>query len=173
MTWLKLSGPALAALTASACSARDRASPFSALSDSEAATISAIAARLIPTTDTPGASEAGVIHFIDRAFADGLSGDLDGARAGLAAFNLAVDTVQPGTPFSGVSPEVQDKILRDQEGSAFFEQIREMTIIGFFAMSSHGGNRDHLGWDLIGFEGHGAWTSPFGHYDGEVMKHDG
>jgi gluconate 2-dehydrogenase gamma chain len=173
MTWLKLSSPAIAALTASACYARDSASPFGALSDSEAATISAIAARLIPTTDTPGASEAGVIHFIDRAFAGEMSGDLDSARAGLAKFNLAVDAAQPGTPFSGLSADVQDEILGDQEGSAFFEQIREMTIIGFFAMSSHGGNRDHLSWELIGFEGHGAWTSPFGHYDREVMQHDG
>jgi hypothetical protein len=46
-----------------------------------------------------------------------------------------------------------------------------MTILGFFAMSSYGGNRDHVGWDLIGFEGHGAWTAPFGYYDQEANAH--
>ena len=43
-----------------------------------------------------------------------------------------------------------------------------MTIYGFFAMSDHGGNADHLSWALIGFEGHGAWQPPFGYYDAEV-----
>jgi hypothetical protein len=41
-----------------------------------------------------------------------------------------------------------------------------MTIFGFFAMEKYGGNRGHVGWDLIGFEGHhGAWQYPFGYYD--------
>ena len=29
--------------------------------------------------------------------------------------------------------------------------------------------RNHVGWELIGFEGHnGAWEYPFGHYDAAV-----
>ena len=44
-----------------------------------------------------------------------------------------------------------------------------MTVFGFFAMSSYGGNKDHIGWDLIGFKGHhGAWEYPFGYYDAAV-----
>ena len=35
-------------------------------------------------------------------------------------------------------------------------------------MEKHGGNKEHVSWDLIGFDGHhGAWVPPFGHYDAE------
>ena len=44
-----------------------------------------------------------------------------------------------------------------------------MTVFGFFAMEKYGGNRDQVGWDLIGFEGdHGPWQYPFGYYDAQV-----
>jgi gluconate 2-dehydrogenase gamma chain len=173
VTWLKLSAPGLAALTASACTARDADTRFLSLSDDEASTIAAMAARFIPTTETPGATEAGVIHFIDQAFNGELAGDLAAARAELLEFQRALDSLHPGTSFPALSADAQDALLADQEGSAFFERIREMTILGFFAMSSHGGNRDHLSWDLIGFQGHGAWAAPFGYYDQEANAHGG
>ena len=47
-----------------------------------------------------------------------------------------------------------------------FEICRLLTIFGFFAMEKHGGNKDHLSWDLIDFQGHhGAWAPPFGYQD--------
>jgi len=169
--WLKLSAPGLAALTASACSARDVAAQFQALGDDEGETIAAMAARLIPTTDTPGATEAGVIHFIDQAFDGALAGELEAARAELEAFQAALEVEHPGVSFAALTASAQDAFLTTREGSPFFERVREMTILGFFAMSSYGGNRDHLSWDLIGFEGHGAWTAPFGYYDQEANAH--
>jgi hypothetical protein len=46
-----------------------------------------------------------------------------------------------------------------------------MTIAGFFGMSSYGGNRDNLGWKLLGLDGeHHAWQSPFGYYDAEYLE---
>jgi hypothetical protein len=40
-------------------------------------------------------------------------------------------------------------------------------------MSRYGGNREQVGWSLIGFEGHhGAWTYPFGYYDAEASRGD-
>src|SRR6266536_1771195 len=39
------------------------------LSAAEAADIEAVAAQIIPTDDTPGAREAGVVYFIDRVLA--------------------------------------------------------------------------------------------------------
>ena len=38
---------------------------FEVFTAAEAADIRAIAARIVPTTDTPGATEAGVVYFID------------------------------------------------------------------------------------------------------------
>ena len=42
---------------------------FSFLTPAEVADVEAIAAQIIPTDDTPGAREAGVVYFIDRALA--------------------------------------------------------------------------------------------------------
>lgn len=171
-TFLKIATPALAAITQAACTARDEQSAFVTLSTDEARDFAAIAARLIPTTDTPGATEAGVIHFFDRAFTAEMSSSLDRARKGLTAFNAAVaDSYADKSGIADLSPAQQDAFLATRESSEFFNLCWEMTVFGFFAMSKHGGNRDHIGWDLIGFKGHhGAWEYPFGYYDTEYAK---
>jgi hypothetical protein len=40
------------------------------------------------------------------------------------------------------------------------------TLYGFLGNSSYGGNRDNVGWKLIGFEDRMAYQPPFGYYDG-------
>lgn len=170
-TLLRLSAPALTAMTAAACSAKQNAAEFLVLASGEAADFAAIAARIIPTTATPGATEAGVIHFIDMAFADAMSADLGDARRGLAEFTAALADAGHRGQFSQLSEDEQDAFLRTQESGDFFGMLRGMTIFGFFAMSSYGGNQNNIGWELIGFDGHhGAWTYPFGHYDAEHAR---
>jgi hypothetical protein len=166
--WLKLTTPGLVAAAASACDAKESASAFVNLSEAQARELSAISARLIPTTSTPGAIEAGVIHFIDQSLAGEMAAERAAAFQGLSEFLNGLNPEQPNRLFSELDAADQDAYLTDQEGTDFFEFMRLMTIYGFFAMSSHGGNRDHLSWTLIGFEGHGAWTPPFGHYDSET-----
>ena len=168
--YIGLTSPALLAITQSACTAKQEAAPFRVLGNREAADFAAIAARLIPTTDTPGAAEAGVVYFFDHAFAGEMSGLLEDARAGLARFNDALTAAHPGaTALADLSADDQDAFLKTRERSDFFGMVRMMTIFGFFAMPSYGGNKDHIAWDLIGFEGHhGAWQYPFGHYDAEI-----
>jgi gluconate 2-dehydrogenase gamma chain len=170
--YLRLASPALIAITESACTAKRDAAPFNVLLDREATDFAAIAARLIPTTDTPGATEAGVIYFIDNAFADAMRGLLDGARAGLEHFNAALAMAHPGADgLASLATGDQDAFLATQEDSEFFELAWLLTVFGFFAMPKHGGNRNYVAWDLIGFEGHhGAWQYPFGHYDAAVHE---
>ncbi len=169
--YLRLSGAALATLTQAACAAEQAGDAFLALGADEARDFAAIAARIIPTTATPGATEAGVIHFFDKAFVDAMSQELDVARNGLAEFNAALAASGHSGRFGALGEDAQDDFLRSQEHSDFFGLVREMTIFGFFAMSSYGGNKDHISWELIGFEGHhGAWTYPFGYYDAEYAK---
>src|SRR5262245_61589182 len=52
----------------------------------EAACVEAISAQIIPTDETPGAREAGVVHFIDAALATFFAHFADGFRAQLAQF---------------------------------------------------------------------------------------
>ncbi len=173
--YLKLLGPAALAVAQSACSAKQQGATFKTLSAVEADSLAAIAARIIPTTDTPGATEAGVIHFIDNALADLMSDIREPVREGLTAFNVALGDAHAGTTsLAELGDAEQDAFLRTQESSEFFQLMWMMTIFGFFAMEKYGGNRDHLSWDLIGFEGnHGGWQYPFGYYDAEVHQEAG
>jgi hypothetical protein len=172
LAYLRLTGPALTAIAQTASAAKQESASYRVLGKVEAADFEAIAARIIPTTDTPGATEAGVIHFFDNAFADEMSDQLDAARAGLASFNAALrNSGSTADRFSDLDPGAQDVFLHTQDISEFFNLVRLMTIFGFFSMSEYGGNNNHVGWDLIGFEGHhGAWTYPFGYYDAEYSE---
>lgn len=157
---------AMAAMVQAACDARDDEAGFQVLDASDAADFAAIAARIIPTTDTPGATEAGVIHFFDQAFATDMADSLPFAVAELARFN-------DGLParFAALPEDRQDAALGAIEAGPFFELLRVMTIFGFFSMQTYGGNRNHVGWHLIGFEGHhGGWQYPFGYYDAEAAE---
>jgi len=169
VAYLRLSGPALVGIAEAAHAAKSESAPYRILGAIEAADLEAIAARVIPTSDTPGATEAGVIHFIDNAFADEMSDQLDAARAGLTRFNAALKNFSSSTDrFADLNPDAQDAFLHTQDSSEFFGLVRLMTIFGFFSMPKYGGNKNHVGWDLIGFEGHhGAWSYPFGYYDAE------
>ncbi|MEE4302059.1 MAG: gluconate 2-dehydrogenase subunit 3 family protein [Pseudomonadales bacterium] len=161
---LRLSAPALAAAAQIACSRRDAAgpgAPFVTLGAEEAATLEAIAARILPSTDTPGAREAGVIHFFDTVLGGPMADALPSLREGLATF------APDGAAFRALGETEQDAWLAAREDSPFFAMVRSFTIMGFFAMSSYGGNRDGVGWEVINFAGHGAASYPFGYYDAE------
>ncbi len=158
---LQLAAPAMAA---AAVAARDDKRGFKVLDDRLAADFSAIAARIIPTTDTPGATEAGVIHFIDQAFAREMQDVRAFAETELAALNAKLDG-----RFADLDVKTQDALLHEIEDGNFFSLIYVMTIFGFFAMSKYGGNKDMVAWKLIGFDGHhGPWQYPFGYYDAEI-----
>jgi hypothetical protein len=162
----------LVAFSASACTARDEGAAFEVLLKAEAREFEAIAARILPTTDTPGAREAGVIWFMDKSFGSIMSNSLEFARGGLAGFQAGIPAAFPGAQrFSDLEETEQDRYLGTQEETGFFGFIRFMTIAGFFGMSSYGGNRDGVGWKLLGLDNrHHAWLAPFGHYDAEYMQ---
>jgi len=164
----KIGAPSLAAITQAACSARNEEAAFKTLGAEEAADFAAIAARLIPTTDTPGATEAGVIWFWDNALGNSFGWILEDVRSLRGQMIANLDR-----PFTELSATEQDDMLKSIENDYRFEFWRKLTIFGFFAMTKHGGNKDHLSWDLIGFDGHhGAWTPPFGYYDEAAEQTD-
>jgi len=164
-TYMRMLAPGVAAITQAACSARDEEAPFAVLGADEARDFAAIAARIIPTTDTPGANEAGIIHFIDRAFAEEMSGQLEFARQQLSEFNIELSE----TRFADLGDDQQDEFLQGKQSSPLFNMMWAMTMFGFFSMPKHGGNKNRIGWELIGFEGdHGPWSYPFGYYDAQA-----
>ncbi len=162
----RIGGASLAAIAQSACAARDDAAAFVTLGEEEARDYVAAMARLIPTTDTPGAADTGVIWFWDNVLGNYYAHFLEPVR-GLR------DQLQAATDgrFAELDDDAQDAALRALEDDERFEIWRILTIFGFFAMAKHGGNKDHVSWDLVGYKGHhGAWQPPFGHYDAEYLK---
>jgi len=165
---LRIGMPSLMAVAQAACTARDEGAAFSVLGTEEAADFAAIAARIIPTTDTPGAREAGVVYFFDRALGDEMRGSLGPLRSFVDHLN---SDLAGGRRFADLDESDQDARLAANEADDRFEICRVMTIFGFFAMPMQGGNKDYVGWDLIGYEGRqGAWEPPFGFYDAEYTK---
>ena len=170
-SWLRFSIPGLAAMSQAACGARDETRQFTTLSSAEATEFEAIAARILPTTDTPGAREAGVIWFFDQTFGTFHAKNLDYARNGLAEFQQALEG---DLLFSELEESAQDEYLTTRDQSSFFNLVRFMTVCGFFGMSKYGGNKDDLGWKLIEVDPHQhAFQPPFGYYDAEYARENG
>jgi Gluconate 2-dehydrogenase subunit 3 len=136
------------------------------LSADQAAEVDAVASRIIPGDDSPGAHEAGVIYFIDRALSTFSSDTRDEYQQGLPLFEAKTREMFPTLErFSQATPEQQDTVLKALEGQPIFELIRTHTVMGLLADPERGGNRDELGWKLIGFDSSPAFAPPFGYYD--------
>jgi gluconate 2-dehydrogenase gamma chain len=136
------------------------------LAPAETAVVDAIAAQIIPTDATPGAREIGVVFFIDQALATFFAHMADEFRAGLSEFSRDCRARYPDAEtFAGLSDEQQVECLRGVEHSPFFDRMRQLTVIAMFSDSKYGGNRNGLGWELIGFQDRHVFTSPFGFYD--------
>jgi len=136
------------------------------LTAAEAADVDAISAQIVPSDATPGAREAGVVYFIDRALASFFSHLAPEFRARLAEFQTACRTRYPDSAsFAALSPERQIAFLRTVEQTPFFDRIRMFTLLGMFSMPAYGGNLRGTGWALIGFEDRHVFEPPFGYYD--------
>ncbi len=130
---------------------------------SEARTIDALVSVIVPSEDgSPGASEAGVTEYIDRGLA-GFMRDLQGTyRNGLLALRELTATMS-SLPFTDSGADVQQDVVTAMDQLAvsepdnflgqFFRIVREHTIQGFFGDPAYGGNRNVIGWKLVGFPG--------------------
>ncbi|HJZ69241.1 MAG TPA: gluconate 2-dehydrogenase subunit 3 family protein [Blastocatellia bacterium] len=137
----------------------------------QATEIEAVAAQIIPTDDTPGAREARVIYFIDRALTTFDKEKQPQYVKGLRELQVKQKKMfKNSAKFSSLSSDDQIKVLKSIEKSAFFETVRVHTIIGFFADPSYGGNYDKIGWKLIGFQDDFYFKPPFGYYDREYNE---
>ncbi len=146
-------------------SAGDRPPPstgeYRVLAPKEIALLTAIADRVFPATDTPGAVEAGAVDYVDIALAGAYRAHLPRYRRGLRELDRYVRQ-QTGRSFADLMPSEQDAVLGDLEagratsvrdGAAFFELMRDHILEGIFGDPQYGGNRDLVGWQLVGFPG--------------------
>lgn len=149
-----------------ALAAQARAARFEYLDPGTAAELEALASAIIPSDETPGAKEASVIFFIDRALATFDQDQRELYHKGLAGAQSERLARFPGSQsIAALSSEQRVALLKSMEKTDFFEALREHVIIGFLASPEWGGNRGKAGWKLIGFDDAGSFQPPFGYYD--------
>jgi gluconate 2-dehydrogenase gamma chain len=141
------------------------------LNDDDAATVTAFAERIMPgAPGKPGATDAGVLNYIDLALAGAYADQQDFYRRGLAALDAHCRTTA-GKPFVQLGAAQQDDVITALEGGkasgfawptaqAFFNTLRTHTMEGMFADPVYGGNKDFAGWLLVGFPGAQPLFSP-------------
>lgn len=170
--WLIANLPAIQAAAQHAHAARQTQTPpaFEFFDAAQAADVEAIAAQIIPADDTPGAREAGVIYFIDRALATFDDDKRQVYQKGLTSLRARVRKMSGKRDFAPLSSAEQVRVLKAIERTEFFRVVREHTIVGFFADPSYGGNRDGAGWRTIGFEDSFVFKPPFGFYDRDYKE---
>jgi gluconate 2-dehydrogenase gamma chain len=131
------------------------------LDDWELCLLEAIAARIFPTTDTPGAVEAGAVHYVNQALAEAYGSSVTRYHEGLRALDEHC-RAGLGGDFVALGDEAQDAVLRSMqqgalpevdEGGEFFALLRRHILEGVFCEPRYGGNRDLIGWQLVGFPG--------------------
>ena len=154
------------AMVHAAAAEAQRSTEWRFFSATEARTVDAIVAQIIPTDKTPGAREMGVTRFIDHGLA-GFLAPLAGAfRAGLANFETQYRSRNPHSQeFASLPPARQIEWLQQVDHTPFFETLQQLTVLGALTRPEYGGNRDGLGWQLIGFADSHAFAPPFGYYD--------
>jgi len=139
---------------------------FAFFTREQAIEIDAMTAQIIPTDQTPGAREAHIVHFIDRALITFDEERQDDYTQGLEDLSALASRRFPSvTKFSDLIYDQQLQVLTEIEDTSFFNLVRTHTITGFFASPLHGGNHDKIGWELVGYDDSLSHEAPFGYYD--------
>jgi gluconate 2-dehydrogenase gamma chain len=134
------------------------------LNAENAATVTAFTERLMPgAPGKPGATDAGVLNYIDLALAGAYADQQDFYRRGLASLDAYCRSAHKQS-FTQLGAAQQDEVIKALEegkatgftwpsAQAFFNTLRVHTIEGMFADPVYGGNKDFAGWRLVGFPG--------------------
>lgn len=165
--WLARFAPLLALTQACARDAMIAGGPFVTFTDGEAADFDAFAARIVPTDDTPGAREAGAVYFADQALATHFADFVPVVRAGLEGLGARASDSFGADSFAELPEARQDEIIGavETEDPFFFTLGRWLVVMGLVTNPEYGGNRDKVGWSLLGFEDSFRHEPPFGWYD--------
>lgn len=171
--WVALHWPAISSAQQHAheMAASGQPAALQFFSAERAAEVESMAAQIIPTDETPGAREAHVVYFIDRAlttFDRVRQADYSNGLADLQARSKAM--FPAAAKFSQLPSEQQVQLLNAIQHTAFFEIVRVHTVMGFLANPEYGGNYNKAGWKAIGFEDYFYYQPPFGYYDSEYAQ---
>ena len=121
--------------------------------NAEAAALAAICDNIIPPDGDPGASQAGVVTYIDRQLTTTFKKRQAAYRNGIAALNALA-----GTSFDSLAEPARVELLTavdlGKKGTpdvrAFFNEVIAHTMQGYYGDPRHGGNRNRASWRMLG-----------------------
>jgi gluconate 2-dehydrogenase gamma chain len=151
--------PAAAVATPAPPRKATRPTDHKTFTNDEWPTLVAAVDRILPKDQDPGGVEAGVPDFIDHTLTDpNLKQMRDDFLGGLHALDRAA-TRRAGVPFGEAKVDEQDALLQSfalmkpESGEAhFYESLVTLCMEGFLGDPSYGGNKNRVGWALVGFE---------------------
>lgn len=161
--WIALTLPGCREAARSAAEAVRNDDAPRVLTADEMRTLDALADRIIPADgDVPGASGARAVVFMDHYAAE-----RDEVRDGLRGL---LASLEPGT--ADLDPAALDDVVGELERDApdLFGLLSMLTVVGTFGVPERGGNRDGVGWTMLGFDPRHVWQPPFGYYDAEATR---
>jgi gluconate 2-dehydrogenase gamma chain len=129
--------------------------------DEEAKLVIALAEQIIPTDDAPGATDAGVVHFIDKQLAGFYNNYGAQYREALQELQRYCQRTFK-TRFEELEWDQQTAVLEDMENnnidgvywkkepaSGFFYILCEHSMQGFYGSPRHGGNKNHMSYKML------------------------
>lgn len=129
----------------------------------ELLTVKALMARLIPAdAESGGAVEACAHIYLDQALGAHHARHIETYRCGLAELDRLA---QQAEGFAALPPAKMDALITRMEkgelldskladgGVTFFNLLRKHTLEGFLSDPVYGGNKDFMGWRVIGYNG--------------------
>jgi len=131
------------------------------------ATVEALTSQIIPTDQDPGAREAGVVNYIDMALATVYISQQEMYRKGIKGVDESARAMFKKDRFLDLKPEEQIRLLEAMErdeapgetwkelpaSTFFYDCLLTHTYEGFYSDPRYGGNKDYVGWKLVGFPG--------------------
>lgn len=138
-----------------------KAGNYRFFSSEEASCIIAFCEQIIPKDESPGATDAGVIHYIDRQLSDVFHYDQETYRTGIRKLQTYCSG-RYSVKFEQLPPEDQVALMETMEAnqltetewtegkpSDFFNLVLSHTMQGFYGSPIHGGNKNYMSFEML------------------------
>lgn len=141
--------------------------PYAFLSAADAADIEAATSQIVPSDGTPGAKDARVVYFVDKALATWQRDQRGDFAKGIKELRARAGKSYGAKSFVALTDAQQHAVIAslEKDKHEFFGALRGATIVGMLSNPEYGGNHGKLGWKMIGFSDQFSWAPPFGWYD--------
>ena len=134
----------------------------------QAADFDAFSAQIVPTDETPGEREANVVHCTDYLLSVFEPEQQTAVKDAFQALNdQSAKTVPGAKPFAALTPVQQIEVMKAMEKTPAFGLLRAYTLTATFCDPKLGGNKDQVGWKILGFPDTFYYKPPFGYYDAQ------